>query len=175
MIPPTIRYAIAFPSAGARGKSIGECWHPASSADGYHTVIVRADVADPTDVLAVLVHEDLHTALPPGTGHGKEFRKPAVALGLVGPMRSTKAGPALTERLNVIAAAIGPLPHAKLHFGHGADDRPKKQDGRMLKAACPCGYTIRLSRLWALAGLPLCPLGDAHGELVCAAIEQEEV
>jgi hypothetical protein len=37
-IPQTIRFAVAFPSAGARGKAIGECWQPEASEDGYHTV-----------------------------------------------------------------------------------------------------------------------------------------
>jgi hypothetical protein len=173
MIPNTIRFAIAFPSTGSRGKRVGECWHASASDDGHHTIIIRADIATEIDVLAVLVHEDLHAALPPGTKHGPVFRKAALSLGLQGPMRHTTATPPLIERLNVVATAIGPLPHAKLNFGHGADDRPKKQDARLLKAACMCGYTIRISRMWALAGLPVCPIDMSHGVLDCEATMAE--
>ena len=169
-IPHTIRYAIAFPSSGSRGNRVGECWQPQASAEGYHTIIVRADIAQEADVLAVLVHEAIHASLPHGTGHGPAFRKAALALGLTGKMTATAATPALVDRLNALVRIIGPLPHGRLNFGYGADDKPKKQDTRMLKACCAdCDYTIRLSRKWAEAGLPECPLGD-HGSLVCDAL-----
>lgn len=166
-IPDTIRFAIAFPSAGARGKAIGECWQAAASSDNHHTIIIRADLAGAVEVLACLLHENIHASLPAGTGHGPAFRKAALALGLTGKMRATVPTTALCVRLNVLALAIGPLPHGRLNFGHGADDKPKKQTTRLLKAACDCGYTIRLSRQWAEAGLPECPMDAGHGALTC--------
>ncbi len=172
-IPSTIRFAIAFPSSGSRGNRVGECWQPEASAERYHTVIVRADIAKESDVLAVLLHENIHASLPMGTGHGPAFRRAAIALGLTGKMTATIPTPALVDRLNALVRSIGPLPHGRLNFGFGADDRPKKQSTRLLKACCPfedCGYTIRLSRLWAEAGLPECPMDASHGALVCDAI-----
>jgi hypothetical protein len=172
-IPDTIRFAVAFPSTGSRGKRVGECWQAAASSDGHHTVIIRADLADETEVLAVLLHENIHAALPPGAGHGPKFRKAALSLGLTGKMTSTTPTASLVERLNGVAKAIGPLPHGRLDFSHGADDKPKKQSTRMLKAACECGYTIRLSRQWAEKGLPYCPVEDDHGPLICEQLTEE--
>lgn len=171
-LPETIRFAVAFPSVGARGKAIGECWQPAASADGFHTVIVRADQATAIEVLGVLVHENVHASLPTGTGHGKVFRKAATKLGLAGKMTTTVPSPELIERLHALAERIGPLPHAKLNFRDGqGEDRPKKQTTRMLKAQCDCcGYTIRLSRQWAEVGLPECPADGEHGALICEGL-----
>src|SRR5207237_8172272 len=43
-----------------------------------------------------------------------------------------------------------------------ADDRPKKQSTRMLKAECPeCDYTVWLAKKWADVNLPSCQT-DAH-------------
>ncbi len=170
LIPTTIRFAIAFPSAGSRGKAVGECWQAEASADKHHTIIVRADMAHPVEVLAVLLHENIHASLPMGTGHGPKFRRAALALGLTGPMRATIPTPEMAQCLNTLAKVIGPLPHGRLNFGFGADDKPKKQSTRMLKAACGCGYTIRLSRLWAETALPECPMDMDHGTLTCDAL-----
>jgi hypothetical protein len=73
-VPNNIRFAIAFPSTGRRGARIGECWHSSTSADGHFEIIIRADVADPVEVLGVLVHELVHAGLPPDAGHGKPYR-----------------------------------------------------------------------------------------------------
>lgn len=173
-IPDKIRYAIAFTSGGKRGKIPGECWHPSSSADHHFEIILRADLADPIDVLAVLVHELVHTLLPADVKHGKEFRDVALRVGLEGPMRQTYPSPLLKERLQVIATSLGPLPHAKLDFMSGSD-RPKKQGARYIKAECgaSCGYTIRLIPKWAKAGLPVCPINSDHGVLKCDMVDDK--
>lgn len=53
-IPENIRFAIAFPSTGRRGSRVGECWHSSTSEDGNFEIIIRADIADPVQVLASL-------------------------------------------------------------------------------------------------------------------------
>src|ERR1019366_949244 len=63
-IPENIRFAIAFPSTGRRGARIGECWHSSTSEDDNFEIIIRADIADPVEVLGVLVHELVHVVLP---------------------------------------------------------------------------------------------------------------
>jgi len=167
-LPEKIRHAIAFTSTGKRGHIPGECWHPSSSADGHFEIIIRADICNPVDVLCVLVHELCHTLLPPEIKHGKEFKDIAQRIGLEGKMRQATPSSLLRERLNAIAAILGPLPHAKLDF-LASSDVPRKQATRLLKAECgaSCGYTIRIAAKWARAGLPLCPVDADHGILKC--------
>jgi hypothetical protein len=171
-IPEAIRFSIAFTSQGKKSKVAGEVWPASATDDGHCELIVRADFADPLDVLGILVHQLIHAALPPDAKHGKSFRDAALRLGLEGPMRSTMPGAALRERLNALAASLGPLPHARLNFdrvslsGVEIADRPKKQTTRMLKAEClarGCGYTVRVAARWlADMGAPHCP---THGAM----------
>jgi hypothetical protein len=43
-------------------------------------------------------------------GHGKSFRRVALGLGLVGPMRATMPGEEFLAAITPILAAAGPLP-----------------------------------------------------------------
>lgn len=172
-LPDKIRYAIAFPSTGRKGKRVGECWHSSSSDDASYEIFIRADLSEPVEVLGVLVKELVHTALPPGSGHGKLFKAAAIQLGMQGPMREAKAGVLLQARLAELAANLGPLPHAPLHIEQApltavavALDRPKKQRARMLKAQCgveACGYIVRVAAKQVRdIGPPHCP---KHGPM----------
>src|SRR5262249_48098986 len=119
-------------------------------------------LADPVEVGAVLVHELVHHAVGVEHGHKGPFRKLAVAIGLTGPMRSTSAGPALTERLHAIAKSIGPFPHATLDPVTGR----KKQSTRMLRVTCTeCGCIVRMTRQWIEeVGTPTCACGGEMAE-----------
>lgn len=171
-LPEFIRFAIAFPSTGRKGRRVGECWHPEASADQHFEIILRADIADPVEVLCKLVHELVHAALPADAGHGKLFKKAALKLGLTdGPMRYVMPGKLLVPKLEELAAALGPLPHAKLDIERTPDgkrpaDRPKKQRARLLKAECTdpeCEYTVRITSKWVKdLGPPGCP---KHGPM----------
>ena len=92
ILPEKIRFAVAFTSHGKKGKVAGECWHAGASDDGHHEIIIRADFADPAEVLGILVHELVHAALPPDAKHGKEFREAALKIGLEGQMRHAMPG-----------------------------------------------------------------------------------
>jgi len=168
VLPEKIRYAIAFTSGGKRGRIAGECWHPAASEDQHYEIIIRADIADPVEVLGILIHELCHSILPPNVKHGKEFKAVATRVGLEGKMRHAIPGPVLRDRVHALAASLGPLPHAKLNFTV-ASDAPKKQGTRYLKAECgaACGYTVRVTSKWAMVGLPVCPVNAKHGKLLC--------
>ena len=109
-IPPNIRYAIAFPSTGRRGPRVGECWHSSTSDDGNFEIIIRADIADPVEVLGVLTHELVHACVPADAGHGKVYREAALKLGLEGKMRHAMPGKLLNGRLVRLAESLGPLP-----------------------------------------------------------------
>ena len=165
-LPEKIRYAIAFTSTGRRSKRVGECWAPSTSDDASYEIFIRADIAEPIDVLGVLIKELVHTALPTGAGHGKQFRDAALKIGLQGPMRNAQPGVLLKARLVDLVAALGPLPHASLHVEQTpltavgvALDRPKKQRARMLKAHCDvegCQYLVRV------AAKPVKEIGPPH-------------
>jgi hypothetical protein len=86
-LPENIRFAIAFPSTGRKGKRVGECWHSSTSADSAYEIFIRADLWKPDEVLAVLTKELVHTLLPPDAGHGQLFKVAAMRIGLEGPMR----------------------------------------------------------------------------------------
>lgn len=172
-LPEEIRFSIAFTSTGRRGKRVGECWHSSASGDARFEIFIRADLADPVEVLAVLVKELLHTALPADAGHGKLFREGALKIGLLPPLRTAAPNTLLRAKLEELSAGLGPLPHAKLDISQDpliavgiAVDRPKTQTARLLKAQCTdedCGYTLRVPLKWVRKpGPPHCPL---HGPM----------
>ena len=165
-LPDNIRIAIAFTSTGRKSNRLGECWHSSASGDGRYEIFIRADLDDPVHVLVVLMKELSHTTLPADAGHGKLFKEVALKIGLLPPFRTATAGPMLREKLEQLAATLGPLPHAKLDISQDpltaiVVDRPKQQKARMLKASCAtdgCDYIIRLSLKHARdPGPPICP------------------
>lgn len=169
-LPSRVRVAIGFTSRGAKGKAIGECWDNRCSADGHFEIFIRPDLAHAADVMpvqiaAILAHELVHAAVGIAAGHGKTFKRIAVGLGLVGPMRATTPGAAFLATVAPILAVAGPLPHARLDTG-GETTRPKKQATRLLKCECEtCGYTVRTARKWLeTIGAPLCPTAG-HGAM----------
>jgi hypothetical protein len=175
-----LRFAIAFPSTGRRSARVGECWHSSTSEDGTFEIILRADIADPVEVLGVLVHELVHVVVPIDAGHGKLYREAATKIGLEGKMRHAMPGQLLRAKLIELAETLGPLPHARLNIDRGRDnrgpaDRPKKQGTRLLKAECSghgCGYTLRITAKWVdEIGPPHCP---RHGPMTMETPEATE-
>lgn len=153
---PAYRVSCGFPSRGARGKSIGECWASNASTDKHCEMFISPLIDNAVRALDILVHEMVHAYLGNEAGHGPAFRRLATALGLEGKMTATVASPALVLKLQKLREAIGEYPHAALRAAQGG----KKQTTRLLKAACPvCGYTIRVTQKWADMGMPLCPCG----------------
>jgi hypothetical protein len=181
-LPEKIRFAIAFPSTGRKGKRIGECWHSSSSEDSSYEIFIRADLWKPDEVLAVLIKELVHTLLPPDAGHGQLFKTAATRIGLEGPMRQAAPGPLLKEHLQALAGALGPLPHAHLNIerepmttrGSVAIDLPKKQGIRYRKAECSkegCGFTVRVAASHVKnIGPPHCPV---HGAMKVDLAEED--
>jgi len=154
-LPETYRISCGLAGGRIGGKRLGECWSDAASKDGCREIFISPEADDPVAVLAILVHELCHAALPFGVGHKRPFRTLATALGLTGRMTATTAGPELTERLNALVESIGPYPHASLM----ATER-KKEGTRLIQLACPdCEYTVRTTQKWIDIGLPVCPCG----------------
>lgn len=155
-IPAKVRVSIGFTSNGAKGRAIGECWSDAASADGSFEIFIVPGQDDGAEVAAILTHELAHAAVGLAAGHGPKFGKAARALGLVGKLTATTAGPEWDVWARPILKRMGDLPHAKLR---GMSSGPKKQTTRMLKATCnACGFTVRGTKQW------LCET-DADGTL----------
>ena len=152
---PPVRVSVGF--TGARQseslKVLGACWKPDAASDGVSQIFIMPTLDNGLRVLDVLAHECIH-AIKPNAGHGSEFKRIALKIGLEGPMRATVAGPELRARLEKLVEVLGPYPHAKLNL----NDR-KKQGTRMLKVECKdCAYICRVTRsqLQRL-GTPICP------------------
>lgn len=154
--PDRLFVSVGFPSQRAlstRNRVIGQCWTPKSEDDERH-VFISPTLADPTTIVATLVHELVHAALPKDAGHKAEFRRLATAMGLEGKMTATTPGPKVVALTETLLKQIGEPPHVALD---PKQIQLKKQTTRMLKAACPdCGYVIRVSNRWATVGLPFC-------------------
>src|SRR5258708_6630245 len=103
-------------------------------------------------VAAILGHELAHAAVGVAAHHGKEFRRVARGIGLVGQMSATTAGPEFEKATRPILEAAGPLPHGRLYVSAGASShssRRKKQYSRPIRCACAsCGYTVHATRKW---------------------------
>jgi hypothetical protein len=166
-LPATIRGDFGFTSHGSKKTGIsGQYYEGSASTDKIPKLIIRCNTDDPAAILEAVVHQCCHAVVGVQEGHGKAFREVALRIGLEPPMRTSKAGKRLTERLHALSAELGPFPNARLNFETvGADgkektvaDRPKKQETRQLKAECPvCGYSIRSTAKWFRVGIPCCP------------------
>jgi hypothetical protein len=151
-IPEKVRVSIGWPKRAATCGAIGECWATEASSDKHNELFVSPELTEGARILDVLAHEMVHATVGTAAGHRKPFKQCALRIGLVGPMRSTSAGPEFAEWGETLFKRIGPYPAGFL------TDTPK-QGTRMLKCECSsCGYTVRITRKWpTLAGPPICP------------------
>lgn len=182
----TVAISTGFPQGNVR-KIIGQCHH-ADNNGGIAHIYINPTQDDTMRVLEIVAHEFDHAM--GHKGHTGEFRKAALAVGLVGTggktghgFTSTDIGEDAKGTFEDIANKLGTYPHTKVNLAAGGI---KKQTTRMLKVACvgkdvedeetgesehvPCEvgedgevYTIRMSKKWAEIGMPTCPCG---GEMI---------
>ena len=154
-LPAKIRATCGLPSTKSRSKDkhIGEHWSAKASDDDTHEVSVSPVVAEPYEVAGILTHELCHAATH-GDGHRGRFPDLAKKLWLEGAPTRACAGDAFRENFKDIVESLGEYPHAALNVGRVTTT----QSTRMLKASCPCGYSVRITKKWADFGLPCCPL-----------------
>jgi SprT-like family len=151
-VPRRIRVSIGWPKRAASCGAIGECWATEKSSDAHSELFISPELSEGARILDVLAHEMAHATVGSGAGHGKPFKQCALKIGLVGPMRSTTAGPEFLAWGETLFKRIGAYPAGFL------TDTPK-QGTRMRKCECPtCGYLARVTRKWiSIAGPPICP------------------
>lgn len=154
-IPKDVRVSCGFPHTnafGTRRRTLGECWYPRSNTP--HELFISPLEGESLRVLDILTHEIVHTVAGKDAKHGKQFAHVATRVGLTGKMTSTIAGPALTKVLTSIVGQLGAYPHVAM------DPALKKANPRgptTAKAACDCGYYVRIPYKFLEFGLPDCP------------------
>lgn len=160
---PKVHVSIGFPGGISPTKAIGQHWHPKASKDGVSHVFVSPINKSSLEILETLAHECVHACVP-DAGHGKPFKKIALAIGFESPMRTTPASALLKDRLKEIISQLGEIPHSHLTL---RDPTKKKQGTRMLKCECTsCGYTARTTIKWIdTLGAPLCPCNGSPMEI----------
>ena len=163
-IPKNVRVSVGWPLGRGRSKknqTIGQVFGTTCSKDKHFEIFISPSLAKSNRVADVLVHELVHAAVGLKQGHGKVFRKCALAVGLTGKMTATLASDELNAKLDKIVKQIGPFPHAKLTARSKIKSSgPKTQGTRMKKVHCPaCGYTLRTTKKWLAVGLPTCCCG----------------
>jgi hypothetical protein len=166
VVLPPVHVSCGWPSSRAtatKNQTIGECWKTHTSDDKVSQIFISPVLADPKDVLGVLIHELIHAWDNGASGHkgnrkqGTGFAGKAHAIGLVGKMTATTVGEELGLKLLPIYYELGSYPHAAIHPGGNV----KKQSTRMLKLEAPdCGYIVRTTAKWLDSeGFPKCPHG----------------
>ena len=154
---PKFRVSCGFPSTGRRGKRIGECWYPGSSADATHELFIHPSESESIQVAAILAHELAHVVAGPEAKHGKDVKRIIRPLGLEGKACATVPGEGFKQLIAPIIKTAGDYPHATL-AANGTSTRGPKQSTRMIKVHCEeCGYTLRATRTWLTIAVPMCP------------------
>jgi len=138
---PPLYVSVGFPK-GSRGKhkAIGQCWAGEQSADKRPHIFVSPELADPVQVAAVLLHEQVHAAVGCKVGHKGAFVATAKAAGLCKPWTATTPNPELSAKLERITASCGPYPHAML----SVSDRVKP-GSRLRLWQCECPVKVRVA------------------------------
>lgn len=153
-VVPQVKVSVGFPSTGGKGRHLGQCWSSKSAEDNINQIFIAPHLKTPLDFLDTLVHELVHAVDDCQSGHGDNFKKIALDVGLKGPMRSAGAGDWLKQDLIQIAESLGNFPHGRLSLPIRTMQKAPKRPG----AKCAkCGYEIVMLKRHLPLGPPLCP------------------
>ena len=72
---PQVKVSIGFPSTGAKGRHLGQCWGSKASEDGINQIFIAPNQSDPVEVLDTLTHELVHAVDDCKSGHGEGFNE----------------------------------------------------------------------------------------------------
>ena len=150
---PAVKVSVGFPSTGAKGRHLGQCWSTKSAVDGINQIFIAPHLQTPYDFLDTLVHELVHAVDDCQSGHGENFKKIALDVGLKGPMRSAGSGDWLKQDLMRIAEKLGSFPHGRLSLPMRTMQKAPKRPG----AKCvKCGYEVVILKRYMHQGPPIC-------------------
>ena len=151
---PVVKVSVGFPSTGAKGRHLGQCWSTRSAIDGVNQIFIAPHLETPFHFLDTLVHELVHAVDNCESGHGEKFKRIAKDVGLLGPMRSASAGALLKHQLNEVAEKLGSFPHGRLNLPIRNMQKAAKRPG----ARCAkCGYEVVMLKKYLSLGAPICP------------------
>ena len=155
-LPTAVRVSCGFPGGrGSSRKTIGQCWPAELSADATREMFISPTLSVVREILATLLHECIHAALPANVGHKGPFKRAAIAAGLEGKMTATVASATLVPTLDSWSATLGAYPGAALSLAGRV-----VQSTRLIKVECPCGCVARITRKWLdQVGEPTCGCG----------------
>lgn len=156
-------------SLASSRSAIGQCWYEMASASGKTAnIFICPTVADPVDVLGVLLHEMIRAALPHGVHHGPKFAKACKQIGLVGKPTHASPGPALKSELARLSAFLGKYPHDPMTIKTGGKQGAKGGYWPVFCSEADPRYRVQISaRALAEYGPPVCPItGDPMVEAV---------
>jgi len=158
--PEAWRVSCGFPSKGGAGsnrKTVGECHYEMNSGDGFREMFVSPYLGTSVDAIKTLLHEVVHACLGPGKGHRAEFSQACKRLGFEGkPTQAVPSDEVWGPFFEAAVAKLGEYPHATSNTAGR-----KKQATRMIKVACPCGCSARMTRKWLEeVGPPVCGCGE---------------
>ena len=150
---PEVRISCGFPSTGSRSNRIGECWATKICSGGLNEIFISPLIDDSDEVLGIIFHELVHAVDDCKSGHGKAFKKIAIAIGLTGKMIHAHPNDELGKRVKLIIAEIGPYPHKKLI----AKTRISIKRQRPYAECSECGYRVPMLKKFLDVGPPICP------------------
>jgi hypothetical protein len=160
-IPADVKVSCSFPGGGSAMKRIGECWPRSRSKAGLNEIFVSPKLDDKTQVLAVLAHELVHAVDNCQHGHKREFGKIARAVGLVGRLTSTTAGPDLVAFIE--AMELPQYPHQGVLLGKNAKS---ERSGARVKLTCKTedmSWWVSKAGFQMLQSCPYCEENCHHG------------
>jgi SprT-like family len=150
---PAVKVSVGYASGGLRSSAIGQCWARKSADDQLNHIFISPTLGSSFEVIDTLTHELVHAVDDCQHKHGKEFKKIALAIGLVGPMRNAGAGPVLKPKLEALLLRLPPYPHGKLKASH-----QRSVSTPPPKARCEvCGYKVTVPKRFLHLGPPICP------------------
>ncbi len=163
-LPDNIRASVGYPTTGHRSSTIGQCIHPEASSDGTWEIFINPKVklqGNAARLADILTHELIHTVRH--DGHGRQFRKVATDLGLVGPMTATTAGDTWMQWALPIIEDLGPMPYAEISVPAPV----KKKKTYQHKVECPvCGWYGMVNAKWIDPNpVLLCPVPECQTEM----------
>lgn len=144
------------------GRAIGECYHPGAcpGAEELRPIFICPTLEKPNEVLAVVLHEIVHAALPKEVAHKKRFKDAVFGLGLTGKATATVCEPGsdLDKRFDALVEKLGPYPHSAM----GLRRKVVKGAGwPRYKSVNEEAYKVLVSpKMLEEHGAPLDPWGD---------------
>ncbi len=95
-------------------RAIGLHFDPKASKGAFHEIMISPIIEDSARVADILIHEIVHAVVGNQAGHGKAFKRCALAVGLTGKMTATIASEDLKSKLDSWIESFGKYPHREL-------------------------------------------------------------